>query len=88
MTTPEIQPASGIHADRAMAILLAVFVLAFSIAVGMLALDQQRVIDANARLQRETVPQVISAQRLARNLEQLRQEGERIFAAESSAARQ
>ena len=88
MQTDEKPAKQGIRADRAMALVLAVFSLAFALAVGMLALDQQRVLDANSHLQGETVPKVISTQRLARNLEQLRQEGERIFANNSPAARQ
>ena len=83
-----VRTATGIRADRAMALLLFAFSLAFAVGVGMLALDQQRVLDANSRLQAETVPQVIGTQRLARNLEQLRQEGERIFAGTSPAMRQ
>ena len=78
----------GVHADQAFGLLAGVFVLAFSVAVLLLADDQQRVIDTNSRLQERTVPEIIRYQRLARNLEQLRQEGERIFAVSSPAARQ
>lgn len=76
------------HAGRAFGFLAALFVLAFGLAVVLLAMDQQRVIDANAHLEEQTVPEIIRYQRLARNLEQLRQEGERIFAVSSHASRQ
>jgi len=56
--------------------------------VALLARDQQLVLEATERLQQQTVPEIIRYQRLARNLEQLRQEGERIFAANSPEARQ
>ena len=76
------------HAGRAFGLLAALFVLAFGAAVVLLALDQQRVIDAHSHLEEMTVPEIIRYQRLARNLEQLRQEGERIFAVSSHASRQ
>jgi diguanylate cyclase (GGDEF)-like protein len=78
----------GVHAGRAFGLLAAIFVIAFGLAVLLLAADQQRVVDANSRLQERTVPEIIRYQRLARNLEQLRQEGERIFAVSSHASRQ
>ncbi|MCG2576298.1 GGDEF domain-containing protein [Dechloromonas sp. XY25] len=78
----------GVHAGRAFGLLAAIFVVAFGLAVLLLAADQQRVLEANDRLQERTVPEIIRYQRLARNLEQLRQEGERIFAVSSHASRQ
>jgi len=83
-----IKPPKAIQAGRAFAILAAVFVLAFGVAVVLLSLDQQRVIEATSRLQDQTVPEILRFQRLARNLEQLRQEGERIFAVSSHTSRQ
>lgn len=83
-----IKPLKVIQAGRAFALLAALFVLAFGVAVVMLALDQQRVIEATSRLQDQTVPEIVRFQRLARSLEQLRQEGERIFALNSHTARQ
>lgn len=79
---------SGIRAGRAFATLAVVFVLSFGALVALIALDQQRVVDATTRLQEQTVPEIIRYQRLARNLEQLRQEGERVFAAITPQARQ
>lgn len=61
--------------------------LAFGGTVALVVLDQQRVINATTRLQEQTVPEIIRYQRLARNLEQLRQEGERLFAATTPQAR-
>ncbi len=78
----------GFHAGRAFGLLAAIFVVAFGLAVLLLAEDQQRVIEVNGRLQERTFPEIIRYQRLARNLEQLRQEGERIFAVSSHASRQ
>lgn len=83
-----IKPVKGVQAGRAFALLAGLFILAFGAAVVLLALDQQRVIDANSHLQEQTVPEIIRFQRLARNIEQLRQEGERIFAVSSHASRQ
>lgn len=78
----------GIRAGRAFALLAALFVLTFGAMVVLIALDQQRVLDATTRLQEQTVPEIIRYQRLARNLEQLRHEGERIFAAGAPQFRQ
>ena len=77
----------GIRAGRAFALLAVIFVLTFGIMAVLIVLDQQRVIKATARLQEQTVPEIIRFQRLARNLEQLRQEGERLFAATTPQAR-
>ncbi|MDP3540823.1 MAG: GGDEF domain-containing protein [Azonexus sp.] len=78
----------GVRAGRAFALLAALFVLTFGIMVVLIAIDQQRVLDSTTRLQEQTVPEIIRFQRLARNLEQLRQEGERVFAAITPQARQ
>lgn len=83
-----IKAFKAVRAGRAFAFLAALFVTAFGAAVVLLALDQQRVIEATNRLQEQTVPEIIRFQRLARNLEQLRQEGERIFAVSTHASRQ
>jgi len=78
----------GIRAGRAFALLGLLFVLAFGAVVVLLALDQQRVLDATSRLQEQTVPEIVRYQRLARNLEQLRLEGERVFTASTPQGRQ
>lgn len=78
----------SIRAGHAFALLAVVFVLTFGLMVTLVVLDQQRVINATSRLQEQTVPEIIRYQRLARNLEQLRQEGERLFAASTLQARQ
>lgn len=83
-----IKPPKGMPAGRAFGLLAAIFLFAFGLVVVLLVIDQQRVIEANGRLQEQTVPEIIRFQRLARNLEQLRQEGERIFAVSSHASRQ
>ena len=78
----------GLGAGRAFGLLAACFTLMFSIVVILLAIDQARVLDHTQRLQEQTVPEILRFQRLARNLEQLRQEGERVFAAGSADTRQ
>lgn len=78
----------GLRAGNAFALLAAAFVLAFAVLLLLIALDQQRVIDAISRLQAQTVPEIIRYQRLAHNLEQLQQQGERVFAASTPPARQ
>ncbi len=83
LTHPE-----GVRAARFFALLALVFVVCFGAMVALLALDQQRVIETTSRLQEQTVPEIIRYQRLARNLEQLRQEGERVFAATNVQSRQ
>lgn len=70
------------------AVLAAVFALLFGGIVVLLAYDQREVVVATERLQQQTVPEIIRYQRLARNLEQLRQEGERFFAVGTPEARQ
>jgi len=75
-------------AGRAFIALAVVFVALFGFVVMLIWLDQQKVLDATNRLQDDTVPEIIRYQRLSRNLEQLRQEGERVFAVSSPQARQ
>lgn len=70
------------------AILSISFAVLFSLVAALLAVDQQRVLETAERLQQETVPEIIRFQRLARNLDQLRQEGERVFSSASPEARQ
>lgn len=76
------------RASRAFAVLAAGFALVFAGALLLLARDQQLVLQAVDRLQRQTVPETIRHQRLGRNLDQLRNEGERIFSASTTEARQ
>ena len=75
-------------AGRAFVALAVVFVVLFGVVVLLIWLDQQKVLNATNRLQDDTVPEIIRYQRLSRNLEQLRQEGERVFAVSSPQARQ
>lgn len=78
----------GIRAGRVFSVLAGLFMLTFGVVVVLVVLDQQRVIEATRHLQEQTVPEIIRYQRLARNLEQLRQEGERVFTATTPQARQ
>ena len=62
--------------------------LLFAIVTSLLAIDQERVLESSDRLQSRTVPEIIRFQRLARNLDLLRQEGERVFSSATSEGRQ
>ena len=62
--------------------------LLFAIVTLLLAIDQERVLESSERLQSRTVPEIIRFQRLARNIDQLRQEGERVFSSGTSEVRQ
>ncbi len=76
------------RARTAFVILATTFALLFGVVVALLAMDQHRVLEASQRLQQDTIPQIIRFQRLARNLEQIRQEGERVFSATTPEGRQ
>jgi diguanylate cyclase (GGDEF)-like protein len=78
------RPAAG----QAFAVLIGVFALLFGAVVALLAITQHHVLDAAERLQRDTVPEIIRFQRLARNLDQLSHEGERVFSSLSAEERQ
>ena len=78
----------GIRAGWAFTLLATVFVFCFGIMVGLIWMDQERVLDTAQRLQEKTVPEIVRYQRLARDLEQVRQEGERVFSASTLQARQ
>lgn len=86
MTAPPQQ--NRVSANRAFVLLATAFALLFSTVVALLAFDQHRVLEASKRLQQETVPAIVRFQRLARNLEQLRQEGERLFSSGTPEGRQ
>ncbi len=90
MTTPA-KPADAHRTWRAGRVLLAltcVFAVITVGGVGWLAVDLYAVGVAAGRLQGETVPWTIERQRLGRNLEQLRLEGQRVLTASSPAERQ
>ena len=75
-------------ANRVFALLAAAFTLLFALVVIFLAIDQKRVHESSARLQKKTVPEIIRYQRLARNLDLLRQEGEQVFSSDTPEDRQ
>ena len=90
MTNPA-KPADAHRTWRAGRVLLAlscVFAVIAVGGVGWLAVDLYAVGVAAGRLQGETVPWTIERQRLGRNLEQLRLEGQRVLTASSPAGRQ
>ena len=85
------KPADAHRTWRAGRVLLAlscVFAVIAMGGVGWLAVDLYAVGVAAGRLQGETVPWTIERQRLGRNLEQLRLEGQRVLTASSPAGRQ
>lgn len=75
-------------ANRVFALLAAAFALLFIFVVVVLAVDQERIRQSSERLQQQTVPKIIRFQRLARNLDQLRQEGELVFSSDTPEGRQ
>lgn len=84
-----VHPTSpGVRAQHLFMALALVAVLLLTVGAGLIAFDQQQVLSRTQRMQVQTLPQMISHQRLARNLERLHQEGENIFAAQGAAARQ
>ena len=81
-TLPERYPA-----NRVFALLAAAFTLLFAFVVVVLAVDQEHVRESSERLQQQTVPKIIRFQRLARNLDQLRREGELVFSSDTPEGR-
>ena len=76
------------RAGRVLLALTSVFAAIAVCGVVWLAVDLYAVGVAAGRLQDETVPWTIERQRLGRNLEQLRLEGQRVLTASSPASRQ
>jgi diguanylate cyclase (GGDEF)-like protein len=72
-------PVKSYRAGLAFAALAVVFLVTFGVMVVLLWLDQQRVIDSADSLQARTLPGIVGYQRLARNLDQLRQAGDRVL---------
>lgn len=78
----------GPRAGILFAWLAAVFGLIFAAFVAWLEIDQGTLLATAAKLQQQALPYAIEQQRLARNLEVLRLEGERVIAARTPQARQ
>ncbi len=78
----------GWPAGQSFAVLGGVFGTVFLILVLWLALDQRQVLESSQRLQGQTVPGTLEHFRLARNIEQLRLEGERVFSGRTAESRQ
>ncbi|MDR2188166.1 MAG: GGDEF domain-containing protein [Azonexus sp.] len=70
----------GFRTGSTFGVFAGVFIFSFGLMIGLIWPDQQRVIDTANQLQDRTVPEIIRYQRLARSLDQLRQEGQRVFA--------
>ncbi|MBL8415268.1 MAG: GGDEF domain-containing protein [Propionivibrio sp.] len=78
----------GWPTGKAFALLCGVFVSIFLALVLWLAVDQRLVLEGAERLQDKTVPSTLEHFRLARNIEQLRLEGERVLSGRSPVERQ
>lgn len=83
-----LPPVKSYRAGVAFAALAVVFLVTFGVMVALLWLDQQRVIDSADSLQARTLPGIVRYQRLARNLDQLRQAGDRVLFMPAPAERQ
>lgn len=79
---------AGLRAATLFGWLSGVFVALSVLIVAWLVVDQKRLLDDVTRLRTESLPQSVEQQRLARNLETLRLEGERVLAARDVAGRQ
>jgi diguanylate cyclase (GGDEF)-like protein len=75
-------------AGKALGWLGALFGVAFLAQILWLASDQRQVLESSERLLERTVPSTLEHFRVARNLEQLRLEGERVFSGRTPVARQ
>jgi diguanylate cyclase (GGDEF)-like protein len=81
-------PTPPVNAHRIFVMLAAGFLILLCGIAGLLAVDQHRAMVSADQLRAQTVPEIIRLQRLARNLDQLRHEGERIFSATTPEGRQ
>lgn len=75
------------HSSGAFVLVALLFVGIFGVVGTLLWSNQREVVAATQRLEQQTTTQMIRHQRLARNLEQLRLEGERVTTATTPAAR-
>lgn len=75
-------------AGRAFALIAGVFGCMFLALLFLLAVDQRLVLEASQRVQDKTIPMTLEQFRLARNVEQLRLEGERVLSGATPLARQ
>ena len=64
------------------------FGIVFLLQIFWLASDQRQILDGSERLLKTTVPSTLEHFRLARNIEQLRLDGERVFSGHTAVARQ
>lgn len=81
-------PSRGVwHSSAAFALVALLFLAVFGVVGALLWGNQHQVLVATQRLEEQTSAQLIRHQRLARNLEQLRLEGERVTTATTPAAR-
>jgi diguanylate cyclase (GGDEF)-like protein len=88
MAMREVNAVRGISARR-MFLWVALIVSGLcALGIGLIAADQQRVLSNTTRMQEQTVPTIMTKQRLARNLEQLRAAGDDVFDAMSDEGRQ
>jgi len=84
---PSGSPHSGPRAGPLFAALVGAFVLVFAALLVWLVVDQGELLSATGSLHERTLPEALEQQRLARNLEVLRLEGERVLFAQTVEAR-
>lgn len=85
---PEHTARKAWPAGRAFAVVGGIFGCLFLTLLFLLAVDQRQVLEGSQRLQDKTIPTTLEQFRLARNVEQLRLEGERVFSGPTPIARQ
>lgn len=85
---PEHTTRKAWPAGRAFAVVGGIFGCLFLTLLFLLAVDQRQVLEGSQRLQDKTIPTTLEQFRLARNVEQLRLEGERVFSGPTPVARQ
>lgn len=88
MPLPQLLHRAHWPAGTFFALLAGLFGVLFAGIVAWLAADQYGVLQTTESLRLKTIPQTLEYQRLARNLEVLRREGERVLHGDDAAARQ
>ena len=78
----------GWRAGKAFAVIGGLFGSVFIVLLFWLAVDQRLVIEGSQRLLEKSIPGSLESFRLARNVEQLRLEGERVFSGRTAVVRQ
>lgn len=78
----------SLNAATLFGVLAGIFTLLLITAIALLVADQRKLLDSVTQLRTQALPTSIEQQRLARNIETLRLEGERVLSASTPQARQ